>query len=86
MKKFELTDKGFKIIKFDVRDFAKIGSPGVCDYCNNGMFEGVYIGVLGNRCYCNDCFEKWHKTAKNYPEDKPYEDRVTDRMLNQLNS
>ncbi len=81
------TSKGFRVIDLTMEQLQKLGSicP-VCDNCNTPVLEGAtFIGVLGSRAYCQTCFDEWHKTAINYPEDRPYENRVTDRILKILN-
>lgn len=67
-------DKGFKVIHCSITEIVDLGGLGICDYCNNASYHGFYIAVL-NAWYCPKCYERWHKEAVYYPEDKPIEDK-----------
>lgn len=87
MKEARKTDKGFLVIDLNLIELNKLGGNGcVCDSCNDGIFAGVFIGVLGCRTYCKDCFKNWHDGAIYYREDAGYEKAVTDRTLLILNT
>lgn len=87
-KTFRVTEKGFKVIDVNLIEIMKFGATcPICDYCNDPIMQGgVFIPVLGSRVYCNDCYNTWHKSAKNYPEDQPYEQRSLVRALHVLNN
>nr|AAL30741.1 hypothetical protein [Oryza sativa] len=63
----------------------KLGSLCICDDCNNAMFTGVFIGAL-NRIYCDNCYPLWYERATFYEEDVPFENKATNRLINQVNS
>lgn len=46
----------------------------ICMKCNNIIDHNkiYYVAVL-NDTMCEDCFNKWLETAKNYPEDREIE-------------
>ena len=77
--------KGFQLVKLESKHMHKIGSPGICDYCNYEMNAGTFIGAL-NKIYCDECFQKWENRAVFYDQDRPFETRATDRLLTQINS
>ena len=65
----------FKVIKESAKEmFDAVGSPGICDNCDEMPSEGYYIAVL-NRWFCKKCFERFKRGAKWYPEDALIEDR-----------
>lgn len=84
MAKDLVNDKGFKIIELNNNDIiylhSKIGSLGICDYCNNPLIDGkldcksYYIAVL-NSIFCPKCFSGWLKRANKYKEDEPIENK-----------
>ena len=82
--KVEITDKGFKIIPVTIEQVLSWGGLGICDSCNLSTNSGKYIGVL-NSYYCQECFDRWHKGAINYPDDRPYEDMHIEDMLFRIN-
>lgn len=85
-KTFRTTSKGFKVIDVNLAEIQKFGTVApVCDSCGDGMFSGVFIPVLANRTYCQKCYDEWHETAVNYPEDQRYETLALDRALKVLN-
>lgn len=62
------------------------GERMVCDNCNSEIKKDdtcYYVAVL-NQVMCKDCFKSWHKYAKFYPEDVPFEKRNYDRVAGQL--
>lgn len=67
-------EKGFKVLKVAACELTKIGGMGICDACGKAKMEGYYIAVL-NQWYCPECYKRWYAGAKNYPEDRPIEDR-----------
>lgn len=67
-------DKGFKVIHCSNTEIVKLGGLGICDSCGEPDSHGYYIAVL-NRWYCPKCYERWHKGAVYYPEDKPIEEK-----------
>lgn len=87
MPVIETTSKGHKIIRTTPSLFAqKLGSPCICDSCNNPIIgELVYIAVL-NSGYCSDCFTDWEQRAEFYPEDRHIEDENADITLRMLNA
>lgn len=63
-----------------------VGERMVCDNCNSEIKKDdtcYYVAVL-NQVMCKECFEGWHKYAKFYPEDVPFEKRNYDRVAGQL--
>lgn len=57
-----------------------------CDNCNADIKAEdtcYYVAVL-NQVMCNDCFESWHKYAKFYPEDVPFEKRNFENIQHKL--
>lgn len=77
MPKIIQNDKGFKVIEIEYGFMAMATGNNlpVCDSClKNDCAKGYYIAVL-NMWYCKKCYERWLKTAVNYPEDKAVEDR-----------
>ena len=58
----------------------------ICDNCNTEITAEntcYYVAVL-NQVMCKDCFERWHRSAKYYPEDVPYETENFDRNARKL--
>lgn len=84
-------DKGFKVISLSIKDAASLGfglygsGACVCMHCNKGCLSGdiYYVAVL-NDTMCKDCYEKWYKSAVNYPEDRQYEERFFQRVAKSL--
>lgn len=65
----------FKIIKVSAMEmFDAVGSPGICDYCDDKPNEGYYIAVL-NQWFCKKCFDRFKENARWYPEDAQIEER-----------
>ena len=65
----------FKVIKVSAKEmFDAVGSPGICDNCDDRPADGYYIAVL-NKWYCKKCFERFKRNAKWYPEDALIEER-----------
>jgi hypothetical protein len=57
-----------------------------CDDCNREITAEdtcYYVAVL-NQVMCKECFERWHQSAKYYPEDVPYEEKNFDRNARKL--
>ena len=72
--------KGFKVIKmnsFELSD--KLGGYGICDFCNNAVFNGYYIAVL-NRWFCLECYNEWISIAVRYQQDTTIEERNFKRV------
>jgi hypothetical protein len=78
--KLQITNKGFKILDVTAVQCLAWGGLGICDYCNKATINGKYIGCL-NSYYCEDCFNSWHKTATNYPEDSGFEQAHIEDIL-----
>lgn len=86
MKEFTITDKGFKVLPVTDEEIFGWGGFGICDFCAEPVKgAGIYIAVL-NSVHCSKCYEDWHKRAVNYAEDKPFEERQGQRMLERLNN
>ena len=67
--------KKFLIIECtDLEIHNACGGPGICDNCNDSSMTGYYIAVL-NRWLCPECFERWKRYAKWYPEDAEIENK-----------
>lgn len=65
----------FKIIKASAREMLDaVGSPGICDYCDDRPNEGYYIAVL-NQWFCKKCFDRFKENARWYLEDAQIEER-----------
>lgn len=62
------------------------GERMVCDSCNTEIKaeDTCYFIAVLNQVMCKDCFERWHKTAKFYPEDVPFERKNYQRAQNML--
>ena len=46
----------FKVIKASAKEmFEAVGSPGICDNCDEMPSDGYYIAAL-NRWFCKKCF------------------------------
>lgn len=73
-------DKKFHILKIHRNTLQDINCPGICDSCSSTPIEGYYIAVL-NHWYCQACYDKWYKHAKNYPQDREYETRNFKNMI-----
>ncbi len=69
---------GFKVIEVSraemVEKLSEYGCVGICDYCAKSPVNGYYIAVL-NQWYCPECYKRWVKDARYYPEDARVEDR-----------
>lgn len=87
-KTYTPTSKGFKVIPMTMEEIQKFGTVApICDRCCDPLFKGgIFIPVLANRVYCESCYNDWHASAINYPEDRDYETRATERALKVLNS
>lgn len=71
---------GFSMI--DVGTGEKI----ICDYCNSEVKAEdtcYYVSVL-NQIMCKDCFERWHASAKYYPEDARIEQKNYEYIVSKL--
>lgn len=71
---------GFSVINVEP------GGMMCCDDCNKGILPAdtcYYVAVL-NQVMCKECFERWHKSAKYYPEDVPYENENFNRNARKL--
>ena len=58
----------------------------ICDFCNGEVKPEdtcYYVAVL-NQIMCKDCFERWHASAKYYPEDVPFEKKNFQRTQDML--
>lgn len=58
----------------------------ICDYCNDEIKAEdtcYYVAVL-NQVMCKECFERWHKSAKYYPEDVDFEKQNFQRTQDML--
>ena len=66
------TEKGFKVIHTSRTECLKWGGIGICDHCNESPQHGYYVAVL-NFWLCPDCYDRWIKNAKRYPEDNAVE-------------
>ena len=58
----------------------------ICDNCNKLITEHnevYYIPVL-NRVFCQQCLINWYDNATYYPEDKRYEDRKYEILIDNL--
>lgn len=75
MAKIIESNKGFKLIECSIAETTNFGGMGICDRCNSASFKGMIIPVL-NHWYCPECFEEWHRTAENYPDDRGFETKV----------
>lgn len=65
----------FKVIKASAEEmFDAVGSPGICDYCDERPEHGYYIAVL-NKWFCPKCWKEFKKRAVWYPEDAQIEER-----------
>ena len=57
-----------------------------CDVCNKDIKAEdtcYYVAVL-NQVMCKKCFEGWHRSAKFYPEDVPFEKRNFENIQHKL--
>lgn len=81
----EKNEKGFQLVKMNIHQMLKAESLCICDYCNNAMFTGVFIGAL-NRIYCNTCFAEWDERSVYSEEDAEYENKATERLIKVVNS
>ena len=62
------------------------GERMICDYCNDEIKAEdtcYYVAVL-NQVMCKDCFERWHQSAKYYPEDVDFEKQNFQRTQDML--
>ena len=70
-------DKGFLVMEVSREELMNaLGeyTEGVCDYCLSSPENGYYVAVL-NQWFCKECYDKWYKSATNYPEDRGCEIR-----------
>lgn len=56
-------------------DTLKIGGFGRCDDCGQFAVKGYLVPVL-NHYQCPKCFHEFKSFAKNYPEDRPFEQKT----------
>lgn len=73
---------------FEGFSLINVGTGGylVCDCCNSEINAGdtcYYVSVL-NKIMCEDCFVRWHSSAKYYPEDVPFERKNYDYTKHKL--
>lgn len=62
------------------------GERMICDYCNDEIKAEdtcYYVAVL-NQVMCKECFERWHASAKYYPEDVDFEKQNFQRTQDML--
>lgn len=78
-------DKGFKVIALSIEDILTLDWGTVCMHCNGSTAEEAYYIAVSHDTMCKDCYEKWVKTAKRYPEDIRYENRQFDYIKHLLN-
>lgn len=75
--KIETTPVGHKAIPMSQIDVVSIfGGYGICDHCGKAKVHGYLVPVLGSKWNCDECHADFIKTAKFYPEDVPFEDRM----------
>lgn len=80
------TKNGHNYIEVTLFDIThKLHGLGICDSCCGLARDAKLIPVL-NSVYCSDCFENWAKRAKNYPEDRDYENSKTLYFMEMLNN
>lgn len=72
-------EKGFKVIEVTLNDCLCLGGWGFCDRCTDKIGKGYYVAVL-NWVMCESCFKEWYETAKRYPEDEDFENKVFLKM------
>lgn len=83
-------DKGFKVIKLSTEEASKLGwginylGECVCTDCDELISGGIYYVVVLNDTMCKECYEKWYEKAVNCAEDREYEERVFNRISQQL--
>lgn len=78
-------EKGFQLVKLELKDMQRLNSPGLCDKCSKQMQNGIFIGQL-NKIYCDTCLPEWEQRAVFYDQDVAAETRITDRLLAVLNT
>ena len=82
----EKNKKDFKVLKMKASEVMDVfRSPCICDFCNSASktdegFGGYFIAVL-NSVYCQECYDRFIETAKNYKEDQRTENFNFERVL-----
>lgn len=72
--------KSFKVIKLSKAEAEELGwwyaDEFLCVQCNEDICNAdmYYVAVL-NDILCEDCFNTWLETARNYPEDRAIENK-----------
>lgn len=72
-------NKALFVIKMTPEESAKIGfgfTPGecICANCNMVINGPIYYIAVLNDTMCEDCYKKFIRTAKRYPEDDEFEE------------
>jgi hypothetical protein len=81
--------KNFKVLKMSYSECRSLnwGIPNgiICASCNGiiNKDEIHYVCVLHDTL-CKSCYKEWLKGAKNYPEDREYEDKIYDNVTEEL--
>lgn len=66
---------GYTVYSVEAGETLLLGGMGICDECNHFAAKGYLVPVL-NHYQCPECFAKWDKRGRYYPEDAPHEERV----------
>jgi hypothetical protein len=74
MEKIKIPN-GLFAYRATAEDTFKIGGFGTCDDCGQFAAKGYLVPVL-NHYQCPRCFHEFKSSAKNYPEDLPFQQRT----------
>lgn len=61
-----------------------LGWGNICSHCDEEINGPVYYIPVINDLMDKECMEKWYETAKYYPEDRVYETRYINNLINNL--
>lgn len=81
--------KGFLVIKMEYYEANQLGFgiPGegcICAKCDEMIPDEIYYVPAINDTLCPDCLAEWLKTTKYHREDKVYEQRRADIVIDWL--
>jgi hypothetical protein len=81
-------EKGFKVLGMSTEEARSLGwgipEGMVCCFCNDIIKDEVFFIAVLNDTADEKCYKEWLERSYNYPEDRPYEDRVFTRISHLL--
>lgn len=83
-------DKGFKVVKLSKEEASQLGwgidphGHCLCMRCNKVIEGDIYYPVVLNDTMDKECYEKWYNSATYYEDDRDYENKMFNVIMNSL--